>query len=99
VSLLPCKRCGRTDPRKMIGLMNLWFGRFLELPLEGGYFYLCPACYAELVVPHLADVRQQVLEVHPHLRRHLEREREADERERQAGQAEADEPEPPALES
>ncbi|MEX0891692.1 MAG: hypothetical protein WEB88_05925, partial [Gemmatimonadota bacterium] len=88
MSLLPCKRCGRTDPRKMIGLMNLWFGRFLELPLEGGYFYLCPACYKELVVPHLADVRQQVLEVHPHLRRHLERERQADERERQADERE-----------
>jgi hypothetical protein len=58
----------------MIGLMTLWFGRFLELPLEGGYFYLCPACYDAVVAPHLEDVRQQVLEVHPHLRRLLEEE-------------------------
>lgn len=65
MSLLPCLRCGRTDARRMIGLMTLWFSRFLEEPADGGYFYLCPACYDEVVAPHLGDVRRRVSAVLP----------------------------------
>jgi hypothetical protein len=56
----PCSRCGRTDRRRMVALMTLWFGRFAELPVDHGYFYLCPACYARFIAPHFAPVVQQL---------------------------------------
>lgn len=49
----------------MIGLMTLWFGPFVDLPVEPGYFYLCPPCDRKLVVPHLEKVRDKVAELHP----------------------------------
>jgi hypothetical protein len=57
----PCRRCGRTDPHRMFALMTLWFGRLADLPLHGGYFYLCPACYEQLIAPHLAPVVESLV--------------------------------------
>lgn len=50
-----CLRCGKTNPRRMIGLMTVFFGEYVELPPEPGYFYLCPKCYEADVEPHLDD--------------------------------------------
>jgi hypothetical protein len=60
----PCRRCGRTDPRRMIALMTLWFGRFAGLDSAAGYFYLCPRCYDECVAPHFAPVVEKLVELH-----------------------------------
>jgi hypothetical protein len=49
----PCQRCGHTDQHRMFALMTLWYGAFAGVPLHGGYFYLCPACYEQCIVPHL----------------------------------------------
>lgn len=38
----------------MFALMTLWYGAFADVPLHGGYFYLCPPCYETCIVPHLA---------------------------------------------
>jgi len=65
VALPACTRCGKTDPRRMIGLMTLWFGPFVELPPAHGYFHLCPDCYREFVHPHLEKVRGKLAELHP----------------------------------
>jgi hypothetical protein len=56
----PCRRCGRTDRRHMHALMTLWFGRFVELPVEAGYFYLCPRCYTRFIAPHVPPVIEQL---------------------------------------
>jgi hypothetical protein len=61
----PCARCGRTDERRMHALMTLWFGRFAELPLQGGYFYLCPRCYQQFIAPHLPPILRQLQEDDP----------------------------------
>lgn len=55
----PCRRCGRTDPRRMVALMTLWFGHRAGVPLDHGYFYLCPTCYETYVAPHLEEVVQE----------------------------------------
>jgi hypothetical protein len=60
----PCRRCGRTDPHRMFALMTLWFARFADLPLHGGYFYLCPQCYEERIAPHLAPVVESLVARH-----------------------------------
>jgi hypothetical protein len=65
VPLLPCIRCGKTDPRRMIGLMTLWFGPFVDIRPDHGYFHLCPACYHERVKPHLDKVQGRLAELHP----------------------------------
>jgi hypothetical protein len=44
--LKPCVLCGRTNPRRMVALMTHWYGRYIDLPEDQGYFYLCPRCYA-----------------------------------------------------
>ncbi len=49
-----CKSCGTTEPR-MIGLMTVFFGEFVDLPPEPGYFYLCPACFVRDVEPYLDE--------------------------------------------
>jgi hypothetical protein len=48
----------------MIALMTLWFGRFADVTLDGGYFYLCPACYGECIAPHFAPVVETLIEQH-----------------------------------
>lgn len=69
--MLPaCNRCGKTDPRRMIGLMTLWFGPFVDMRPDYGYFYLCPACYRERIKPHVDQVQGRLAELHP-LARHL----------------------------
>jgi hypothetical protein len=70
VALPPCSRCGKTNPRKMIGLMTLWFGPFVDMRPDHGYFYLCPACYRDRIKPHLDVVQGRLAELHP-LARHL----------------------------
>jgi len=50
-----CLRCGKTNPRRMIGLMTVFFGVYVELSPEPGYFYLCPKCFRKDVEPHLDD--------------------------------------------
>lgn len=47
----PCNRCGRTDQYRMFALMTFWYGALADLPPEGGYFYLCPACYNTCIPP------------------------------------------------
>jgi hypothetical protein len=54
----------------MFGLMTLWFGPFVEIRPESGYFHLCPACYRDRIEPHLEQVQGRLLELHP-LARHL----------------------------
>ena len=49
--------------------MALWFGRLAGLPSDGGYFYLCPSCYAQHVEPHLPEVLDRLVEQHPFLHR------------------------------
>jgi hypothetical protein len=39
----------------MIGLMTIFFGPFLEIGPEAGYFYLCPSCFESLVEPYLDE--------------------------------------------
>lgn len=56
----------------MFGLMTHWFGPFVELRPDHGYFYLCPACYHEHVHPHLEAVQGRLAELHPLAARHLE---------------------------
>lgn len=65
VALPACTRCGKTDPRRMIGLMTLWFGPFVDLPLDPGYFHLCPDCYRDHIQRHLEQVRGRLAELHP----------------------------------
>jgi hypothetical protein len=91
VPLPPCIRCGRTNPRKMIGLMTLWFGPFVDMRPDHGYFYLCPDCYRERIKPHLDQVQNRLAELHPlahHLGLHPRPEDEAAEMEE--GSAERD---------
>lgn len=65
MALPACRRCGKRDPQKMFGLMTHWFGPFVELRPDHGYFYLCPACYTEHVQPHLEAVQGRLAELHP----------------------------------
>ncbi len=66
-----CQRCGSSNPQKMIGLMTLWFGPFIDLRPDHGYFHLCPACYRAHVLPHLDHVQGKLKELHPIAARHL----------------------------
>jgi hypothetical protein len=54
----------------MIGLMTLWFGPFVDLRPDYGYFHLCPSCYREYVKPHMDQVQGRLAELHP-LAHHL----------------------------
>jgi hypothetical protein len=69
VDLRPCERCGQTNPRRMVALMRLWYARWAELTPDGGYFYLCPACYAQLIEPHADEIIKRLVEQHPFLHR------------------------------
>lgn len=61
MTLPGCMHCGKTNPRRMIGLMTVFFGEFVELSPEPGYFYLCPKCYGTEVEPHLdADAHEAI---------------------------------------
>jgi hypothetical protein len=59
----------------MIGLMTLWFGPYVEVAPDHGYFYLCPPCYRDRVKPHLEKVQGRLAELHPAAAAFLERER------------------------
>lgn len=72
MALPACKRCGKTNPHKMFGLMTHWFGPFVDVPPDHGYFHLCPACYAKHVHPHLDAVQGKLAELHPVAARQLE---------------------------
>lgn len=50
----------------MFALMTLWYGAFAGVPLHGGYFYLCPACYEQCIVPHLETHPEAAAEEPPH---------------------------------
>ncbi len=39
----------------MIALMTLWFGRYVGIEPDHGYFYLCPECFQAQVEPHLEE--------------------------------------------
>jgi hypothetical protein len=54
----------------MIGLMTLWFGPFVDLRPDYGYFHLCPTCYRIHVKPHMDRVQGRLAELHP-LAHHL----------------------------
>ena len=47
--------------------MGLWFARYAELPVAGGYFYLCPRCYGRLIEPHAEEIIHRLVEQHPFL--------------------------------
>jgi phage terminase large subunit GpA-like protein len=74
VALPACTRCGTTDPRRMYGLMTLWFGPFADVEPAQGYFHLCPACYRATVQPHVEKVQGRLAELHPAAAAHLDRE-------------------------
>jgi hypothetical protein len=54
----PCTRCGRVDRRRMVALMTLWFGHYVGVPLDHGYFYLCPDCYDRILRPALLSASE-----------------------------------------
>jgi hypothetical protein len=64
VALPECTRCGNTDPRRMVGLMTLWFGPFVGLRSTTGYFYLCPPCYEEHIAPHLDEAQGRLADLY-----------------------------------
>lgn len=70
----------------MHGLMTLWFGPLAELEADFGYFYLCPACHDELIVPELERIQNRILELQPAAHRHME-EMEGEEGAADAGDA------------
>jgi hypothetical protein len=78
VALPYCARCGKRNPQRMHGLMCLWFGPLVDLEADLGYFYLCPACHDEVIVPELDRIQHRILELHPAAQRHLEHEWEED---------------------
>ena len=49
----------------MIALMTFWFGRYAEVPMESGYFYLCPRCHERMIDPHLREIRHRLAAEHP----------------------------------
>ncbi len=53
--LPPCRLCGQTDPARMIGLMTLWYGHYVGIEPDHGYFYLCPGCFGARVEPFLEE--------------------------------------------
>ena len=63
----------------MHGLMSLWFAPLIELEADLGYFYLCPACHDELIVPELERIQNRILELHPAAQRSLDHEMDAPE--------------------
>lgn len=65
MALPACRRCGKTDPRKMFGLMTHWFGPLIDLPAGSGYFHLCPRCYEAHIQPHLEAMQGRLAELHP----------------------------------
>lgn len=77
VALPSCRRCGESDPRRMIALMTLWFGSFIDLEPAHGYFHLCPACFQKTVAPHLDDLQDTLARLNPAAAAYLERERDA----------------------
>lgn len=48
--------------------MTLWFGSFVELEPDHGYFYLCPSCYRTYVAEHLEEVQDRLARLHPSTR-------------------------------
>jgi len=58
----PCTRCGGRDEHRMIALMSRWFAVHAGVALEGGYFYLCPACYDERIAPEYPAILTAIQE-------------------------------------
>ena len=54
--LPPCRRCGAADHERMHALMARWFSAIVALPIDGGYFYLCPSCYDTCVAPRIDEL-------------------------------------------
>jgi hypothetical protein len=54
----------------MVGLMTRWFGPFVEMRPDYGYFYLCPVCYEERIKPHLDEAHGHLPELY-HLARQM----------------------------
>ena len=85
----------------MHGLMSLWFAPLIELEADLGYFYLCPACHDEVIVPELERIQNRILELHPAAQRSLDQELDApgpagaEEPESERAPEEPAEPEPP----
>ncbi|MDX1674786.1 MAG: hypothetical protein R3314_08340 [Longimicrobiales bacterium] len=52
--------------------MSLWFAPLIELEADLGYFYLCPSCHDEVIVPELERIQNRILELHPAAQRHLD---------------------------
>jgi hypothetical protein len=52
--LQPCRLCNGTHRRRMYALMTHWYGQYVGLPEDHGYFYLCPRCHALFIRPHEA---------------------------------------------
>lgn len=44
--------------------MTLWFGPFVDIRPDHGYFYLCPSCYRERIQPHLDEVHGRVADLY-----------------------------------
>ena len=72
MALPSCKRCGKENPQRMHGLMSLWFASLIELEADLGYFYLCPSCHDEIIVPELERIQNRILELHPAAQRALD---------------------------
>jgi hypothetical protein len=49
----------------MVGLMTIWFGPFVDMRPDFGYFHLCPSCYRQRIKPHLEQVQGRLLDLHP----------------------------------
>lgn len=62
----------------MHGLMSLWFGPLVEFEADLGYFYLCPSCHDEFIIPELERIQNRILELHPAAQRHLDELESAD---------------------
>lgn len=73
-----CHRCGKTDPRRMIGLMTLWFGPFIDIEPAHGYFHLCPVCFDDHIRPHLDELQSTLARLNPAVAEFLEREKVRD---------------------
>ena len=50
--------------------MTIWFGPFIDLGADPGYFHVCPACYKEWIQPHMDQVQGRLMDLHP-LAQHL----------------------------
>jgi hypothetical protein len=45
--------------------MTLWFGSYVDLEPDHGYFYLCPSCYEARIAENLEEVQETLARLHP----------------------------------